>query len=861
MAKLIGLFTREDIRAERPTVGATARLTPEAAYEMGPKCLSINKLAKSPNMPPSGAEHPDFYILGEAPGETEDELNKQFVGKSGKLLRAQLPNRFTYRFDNCCRTRPPKNRTPKPFEVAAFKRDVEQEIARCKPKAIIGTGHVPLKWAVPQLKGESATMSCCRGRRFPVNVNGHRCWYYSVYHPAFVLRMQRPDRSFKDEFTKLFEKDMLNIWRTYTDPLPDVWDEEWDEGIEVLTDSGKIIKALTKLRSAKLIAADLETTHLRPYSTGAAILSIALSDGECTYSFLLNHPRKPWSARDKELIDAHLSDLLMSGIPFVFHNTRFDLEWLAYTYGEEICYAKDWHDTLSQAYVLDERKGGHSLNFCCLHQFGLALKQQSDVDRKNLKEARVDELLRYNALDTKYTYYLYKVQKEQIDEQEGLGDAYAEQHRRIPTLVISQLKGLPVDQEVVAEFSAEYQGTIEQLVAEIKALPSVKKFSERYGEFNPGSFPQVGKLLHEFKGRSEVVTGTNKYNTGEAILKTLRLPEADMVLAYRKAVKAKSTYVDPLDARLPTSQVHPDGCIHTSFNTTFTETGRLSSNDPNVQNYPKRNPRTKRLRKAIIPSPSCTLVAIDYGQLEARGIAMCSADPALCDIAWSDPVGFDIHLEWAEALAEAYPDTMMTRHGAIEDPKKRMKAWRGDVKNQFVFPLFYGASLPSAAGYLEMPEQLLKPVYDKFWQKHKRTRDWQQEQVRMYNQLGYVACPTGRRRHAPMTKNEVINTPIQGGCSDIVVDGMNRLKDAARELGKPWIHPVLNIHDDLTFDIPDDEVEDALEIIVPIMLDTSFPWAKTVPLLVEVSLGKNWYEMEDVAKFHSIEIIGHERPE
>jgi DNA polymerase-1 len=162
--------------------------------------------------------------------------------------------------------------------------------------------------------------------------------------------------------------------------------------------------------------------------------------------------------------------------------------------------------------------------------------------------------------------------------------------------------------------------------------------------------------------------------------------------------------------------------------------------------------------------------------------------------------------------------------------------------------LIYGAKCSSIAGYLNVPEDIISPLFDKFWQEFAGIKEWQRELIRSYRRRGYVECLTGRRRHAPLSDNRVYNTPVQGTAAEIVMDAMCRLS----ETGDPELQPELQIHDDLTFlRVPLKRVDIIAEQVIDHMLAVPFDWAHIVPITVEMSVGPNWCEMEEIGSYSS----------
>ncbi len=303
----------------------------------------------------------------------------------------------------------------------------------------------------------------------------------------------------------------------------------------------------------------------------------------------------------------------------------------------------------------------------------------------------------------------------------------------------------------------------------------------------------------------------------------------------------KSTYVDGLELGKG-KYIYADGLIHCNFNSTFTTTGRFSSDEPNMQNFPHRN--DSWVREQIEAPDGHVIVAADYGQLEMCGAAMCSKDPILIKDLWND---VDTHMVWAAKLAEIYP---LCVGGDFNDPEVA-KSFRSLFKNKITFPAIYGASNASMAGYINIDQCYIDDLMDIFWDSFKGIKKWQSDLLCSYRETGYVESPTGRRRHHPLTSNEAINAPIQCLGSEIVVDAMNRLSFLAASTNQWHLHPRLNVHDDLTFCVPLKKFDESVATIVEIMLTPTFGKIINVPLSVSVEYGKNWYNMFTIGKFWS----------
>jgi uracil-DNA glycosylase family 4 len=815
---------------------------------------------KNPDMPATGAERPLVYILGEGPGKTEDDEDKQFVGESGQLLRTRIPGEFKdkVRFNNVVRTRPVGNATPEFVAIECCRPSVVRDIERAQPKAIFGFGNIPLEWVMGNsLQG----ITMWRGRRTPVKIGKHSCWFYPMLHPAFLIRQQRgggdiseDERMFRFDLKKAFAE-VPNLPPAVVHTPADVW-----AGLECITKGGSAGLAdlgdwLDWACEQPCLGLDYETDRLRPYHPSARILTASLATGEKGFSFPFEHPDAEWSEAELEKAVGLWIEFLQKykGVKYV-HNLAFELEWTGVYFNKpELIRIGKWEDTSVQASILDERKGSHkpgcfSLEFLVQQYFGFNLKKLSNLDRKSLADVPLELVLRYNGGDSKYHCLLGLEQNRRLKE-EGLASVYYDEAlRRVPTVVLTQIKGVPVDQKEVKRLQSKYKTRIKEVNARIAALPVIQKFKAiKHTDFQPFSSKDVRYVLETMLHREECVVydkgkKKDRFGADEEVLEKIDHPLAVELVKIRKANKRKSTYIDPLDKDDPYSLIHYDGLIHATFNTIFARTGRLSCEEPNLQNFPKREEEAKEVRKQIKAPPGCVLLTVDYGQIEARVIAMFTKDKAFCKALWEN---YDVHGEWADRLARAYPSRVGGKKNFTD--KKVMKDFRTDIKNQWTFPLFFGASLESASGYLSIPENILKPQYEAFWREFSGVAEWQVKQLEFYQDHGYIECLTGRRRHGPMSTNKVYNSPVQGTAAEIVMDGMCRLS----EIGDPELQPEINIHDDLTYcRVPADRVDAIAERVITEMLSVPYDFIN-VPITVEAGIGDNWLEIEEFGKFSS----------
>jgi DNA polymerase I len=455
--------------------------------------------------------------------------------------------------------------------------------------------------------------------------------------------------------------------------------------------------------------------------------------------------------------------------------------------------------------------------------------------------------LPYNGLDAKYHRLDFEALWQRV-EADGLVDVYREKLRQVPTVVLTQIKGVPIDRERNKQLSVEYRRKVENASAAVQATESAKKFRRMTGQLlNPGSAQDIIVVLRDILKTREGQEGKG-WSTKEEVLKKIDDPIAAAILAYRKVVKLKSTYVDSIAPGSP--NLYEGDILHQNLGTCFVSTGRLESDDPNMQNWPIRTAEGKKVRAQVRKRKKGSIVAsFDYGQIDARIIASGSRDKGYCKALWEN---YDIHLEWAHRLALFHPGFVGGKK-FIND-EKVMDDFRGaKVKSQWVFALFYGASLRTTAGRFGVDEDFLRPMYEEFRKQFSEVIEWQEKLLRKFEEDGYIQMFDGLRRRAPLGKGQIINTGVQMNTNRIVMHGMNRLS----ERGEMLYQPNMQIHDDLTYAFDSErEFEDAAPVILDTMLDGRFFDWFCVPLSVDIKVGDDWSSTEKLGTYNSVERLG-----
>ena len=860
MAKKLGLFSRVDARdaKKKPTSKARRGDMPfETVRLLGPKgAFRMNPRALHQNMEPRGSEDPLIYVLGEAPTDTDDIKGGHFLGRESRMLKRYIGvDKGRIRWNNLVGTCPAASRPPTKFEIECFRDNLIKDIEETKPKVILAVGSTVAQWLFDFTK--KLTMDAIGGRKMMVKVGTHECFVVPVHTVAKIQEMDKRERFSDQSDLHVFFKrhvskaSILAITEEKPHRVPDTMAALRDK-ISLVTTIQGARAAFKDLKESDLSAFDFECFRLKPYADDALPLSIAIAADNHVYAFPLKHRKASWTDSEyAQLLDL-IKDFFSQGKESIAHSAVFDLEQLLHLVGPEVARKTKWHCTFIGSHLLDVNgKGGNSLGVRCQEFLGVNPKDLA-VAAANVKDLRrepLHNLLEYNALDALFTLWLHD-ELEEAHSERRLTRPYKRRRQCIPTLALATHEGVPIDPVEVEALITEAEEEEARALKAIMKSKAVKKYVKRKGSFNPRSNTNLAVLFRDILKRPEGEREGGKYSTDAEALKPMAasgLKIAQRILTYRSATKLLGTYLLPFRAGTPDGYVHPDGRIHPTFKPCGTRTSRLAAEDPNAQNFPKRN--GKHIRRMIVAGEDVVVItgkrrkrkwvilASDYGQIEARVIAMLSKDQNYIDALLHD---LDIHMDWRDRLEEAYPPCM-----EVFDTRK---AGRDKVKNGWVFPLFFGASPRSCAKALGMPTKIADRLADEFWEDYPTIKAWQKKLGKKYEKNGYVETLIGFQRVGPLSWNEIINTPVQGTAAAIVEDAMNRISEYAHKEKIPFLQPRLSIHDDLTFCLPEEEVEFASPIIAEHQIMTPFKFVN-VPLTVEQEIGPNWGEMEVLREF------------
>lgn len=853
-----------------------------------------DKSLRSPKMKPSGVKRsPTIYLLGTSPTREDDEEDMHWTDKAGEVIYSKFGREWMERevrsnYIMQCKASTERQQDDSTQATECCRRRIVADIEETKPLVIVGIGDAPLRWAVPGLPGSSSTTMVHRGAMFPVKVGAHTCWYFPLMYPNFAFK--KGGR--KSEYETTLEHDVARIKDFVGDclaglaPKPYVYGKPYDEGVEVILgsepgDMQRLERALQKLALERDSAIDAETSGLRVHmQKDPLLLTVAVGVFEHVVAFPLDHPEGWGNEAQRKRAHALLLEFILASGRKAAHNLSMEFEWLSFFYGNEILRRTEWADTMAMCHTLDERGGTKSLEVQTLRRFGFNLKDQSHIDVRRPKwwlEYPLKDILRYNGMDTKWTDLLRRTLEPEVDAVPAYRYEYDRKVRTASTLVIMENLGLPMDRAYAESMQKDLEGEAESIEAKVRRCPEVKEYSGRYGTFQPTNPDHVLKLMRDVCKREEVSVkdrdgNHERWTTEEEALAAIpvtEVPSASLVLEHRGVLKLLSTYIRPVTTG---DIVCVDGLLRSKYGSMVAETGRFNSEDPNIQNWPKR--KHKKVRGIIAAPKGEWMVACDYGQIEFRVVGMASQDKNLVKYCWT---GYDVHKYWAQRMLKEYGPIKDYIFEAFADAlavaKKKAKAeahdydeegiilkiWRQEAKNGWVFPQLFGSSVRSCAEQLHYPLDVMEELAEEFWDEFRGVKEWQQGLLEGYARHGYVETLDGRRRRGAMTLNQIINHPIQGTALSIVCAAQNALSERAEAEENMECHPRFNGHDDLSFFMRDSRLEHNIPIIVEEMCKHRFDFIN-VPLLVEVSVGPRWNELEEIKVARSHELFGIPNP-
>jgi len=576
------------------------------------------------------------------------------------------------------------------------------------------------------------------------------------------------------------------------------------------------------LRKVKMFCFDTETTGLDPNNSELVGMSFAFEPHEAWYVPL------PDNYNETLAIVSEFRELFAdSSIAKTGQNMKFDIEMLRWY---DINVKGRLFDTMLAHYLIqpDDRHGMDFLSMKFLNYEPVhieALIGKKGKEQTTMRLADPDLVKEYAAEDADITLQLRLALEPGLSATGTLELFEKIEMPLMPVLAAMEAEGVKLNSAALAEFSEQLKTDIVLLEQEIFTHSGVK--------FNIASPKQLGDILFDRLKITDKTrqTKTKQYATGEDILVKLvnKHPIVQLILDYRSLTKLKSTYVDSLPLL-----VNPrTGRIHTSYNQAVAATGRLSSNNPNLQNIPIRTERGREIRKAFVPRNSnYVLLSADYSQIELRIIAEMSGDPGMLN---AFTLGLDIHTATAANIYNVSPEEV------TRDMRRNAKTVN--------FGIVYGISAYGLSEQLNIPRGEAAEIIRQYFEKFPGIKEYMDKTMAFARENGYVETMMKRRRYIRdinsangnmrgFAERNAINAPIQGSSADMIKIAMIRIHDAlnGQNLRSRMI---MQVHDELVFDVHRDEIEIVKPLVYKLMKE-AIPMR--VPVEVDINTGENWLE-------------------
>ena len=595
----------------------------------------------------------------------------------------------------------------------------------------------------------------------------------------------------------------------------------------IVTSQQALDNWLEQLRAAELFAFDTETTSLDYMEARIVGVSFAVEPGRAAYVPLAHDYLGAPAQLERDAVLALLKPLLEDDAQAkVGQNLKYDASVLA---NHGISLRGIRFDTMLESYVLDSTATRHDMDSLALKYLGHKTIHFEDIAGKGAKQLtfnqiKLEEAGPYAAEDADVTLRLHQALWPQLKEQEGPGSVFtAIEMPLVPVLSRIERTGALISRELLAAHSTELGARLTELEGSAHELAGQA--------FNLGSPKQLGEILFDKLGLPVIKkTPKGAPSTAEEVLAELALdyPLPQLLLEHRSLSKLKSTYTD----KLP-EMINPrTGRVHTSYHQAVAATGRLSSSDPNLQNIPIRTPEGRRIRQAFIAPRGYRIVAADYSQIELRIMAHLSADPGLMK-AFRE--GQDVHRATAAEVFEVDVEEVSG------DQRRKAKAIN--------FGLMYGMSAFGLARQLHLGRNEAQQYIERYFERYPGVQQYMDRTRAVAREQGYVETLFGRRLHLPQinarnkmlaqaAERTAINAPMQGTAADIIKRAMLAVAGWLEGDG-PDAKMIMQVHDELVFEVATNEVEAVSQKICSLMSGAA---ELAVPLLVEAGAGANWDE-------------------
>ena len=600
-----------------------------------------------------------------------------------------------------------------------------------------------------------------------------------------------------------------------------------DANYESVLEQVRFEQWLQRLREAKEFAIDTETTSIDYMQAELVGISLCLDPGEACYIPLMHRYENAPQQLDKAEVLAALKPVLEDpAIGKIGQNIKYDAHIFI---GEGIRMRGIAHDTMLESYVLNSTASRHNMDALAKYYLDHDTIHYVDIAGKGVKQKTFDQIeleqaVDYAAEDADITLRLHRVLNVGLQEDEKLNRVYREiEMPLVDVLLDVEQNGVLIDQDMLRSQGREIDRKLGQIQEEIY---------QQAGEvFNLSSPKQIQAILYE-KLELPVLRKTPKGqpSTAEDVLEELaadyEIPA--LLLEHRSLNKLLSTYID----KLPQEINAKTGRVHTSYQQAVASTGRLSSTSPNLQNIPIRTAEGRRIREAFVATDGCKILALDYSQIELRIMAHLSADESLLN---AFAQGLDVHRATA---AEVFGTGL--EQVSVEQ-RRAAKAIN--------FGLIYGMSAFGLGKQLNIGRNEAQQYVDTYFERYPGVKRYMEETKQLARDQGYVETVFGRRLYLPdinarngnvrqYAERTAINAPMQGTAADIIKRAMIRVQAWLVDT-RPHCKMIMQVHDELVFDVAADEVESCCAAIAELMTGAA---ELSVDLEVDAGVGSNWNE-------------------
>ena len=860
----------------RPFFSSSESASVKESSSQDKNCLDCGlfRNVKSPKMLPTGEGRLKVLLIAEAPGKSEDDLGIQLIGDAGQFLRERLKERgfdldkdFWKTNSVQCRTfvkkgRFEKNRSPKRRELKLCRQNYLDFIDKNKPKFIWLMGKSAIEsYYMERFSDEEGTdLTPSRWRALCIPDSYSNAWVIPLFHPSFAMRNEHDELTFSQ-----YNRD-LDFAISCLDKEPPTFYNPYDK-IELIKEFDTIKEVFESLikRPPDEFAFDYETTGLKPFNKGHRIACVSLCDLEDdAISFPLQHPC--FTKNQQKILCDLWCKILEGPSKKIGQNIKFEDTWSQRILGTPVSY---WEScTMNASHILDNRGSFTGLKFQAFIRWGIDdydkttrqyLRSKKGSEFNRVFEAPLDDLLLYNGIDSLLTLKLHHEQmKEMTIRQKEANQFFKE---GLIALADIQMNGIPADRKYYEKTDTELETIMLELVKELLTSDEAKKFKEVNGvEISLTSDFDLRELFFDIlKLESSKETEGGLKSVNAEVLNSLDSDFARKLVKFSKLDKVKGTYIGQF-----LREIDEDGKLRPFFDLHKVDTFRSSSSRPNWQNVPTRDDEAKKYtRSGIVPSKGNIILGFDYKALEVTIAACISKDPVLME--YCADLTKDMHRDQAVVLCRLSKDRVSEKI-------------RFSAKSDFVFPEIYGSYYRSCAKNLwetfhkehiettdkvfiidhlenekiiknktdyEGFENHVKDVETEFWQRFRKLKQWQERSWKQYEKTGIIELPTGFTCRGYMSRNKVVNTPIQGSAFHCLLYSLIHIHKEllAQDMNTKIIG---QIHDNLVFDCDPSEKEEVMLLSTEIAIKQireDWKWI-IVPLVVSwegTEIDQSWY--------------------